>query len=57
MEKNKKELSKKSIVKQDNGQMVVVNRKKKNSSGIPSEWNSKPSTRDINKINKKIKKR
>lgn len=50
----------KKIIKQDNGQIVVVNRNDvDNSSSIPSEWSlssDKLSSKDINKLNKALNK-
>lgn len=50
----------KKIIKQDNGQVVVVNRNDvDNSSSIPSEWSlssDKLSSKDINKLNKALNK-
>lgn len=50
----------KKIIKQDNGQVVVVNRNDvDNSSSVPSEWSlssDKLSSKDINKLNKALNK-
>lgn len=50
----------KKIIKQDNGQVVVVNRNDvDNSSSVPSEWSlsgDKLSNKDINKLNKALNK-
>lgn len=50
----------KKIIKQDNGQVVVVNRNDvDNSSSVPSEWSlssDKLSSKDINKLKKALNK-
>lgn len=58
-EDNRREqLIDKTILKQDNGKMVVVNKKKTNNSKVPSEWtNKKMSKYDINAINKRLGKK
>lgn len=48
------------IVKQDNGKMIVVNKKVDDSRKLPSEWaisDKKMGSQDINMINKKLGKK
>ena len=48
------------IIKQDNGKMIVVNKKIDDSRKLPSEWaisDKKMNSQDINMINKKLGKK